>query len=161
MRVQRLLTLETFPAGVHGRPVGGGDQVLMYWTYDCEVSDTPVFPLTWDPYLPDITLRGMAVMVPGLSSYFDPMPKPFVDGGYYTKTPENRPLIGPLEVTGAYICSAFSGFGIMAACASGELLAAHVTGAKLPAYAAAFQPDRYDDPDYQALLATWDASGQL
>ena len=27
--------LEEFPAGVHGRPVGAGDQVLMYWTYDC------------------------------------------------------------------------------------------------------------------------------
>ena len=64
--------LETFPAGVHGRPVGGGDQVLMYWTYDCEAADTPEFPLTWDPYLPDLTLRGMAVMVPGLTSYFDP-----------------------------------------------------------------------------------------
>ena len=153
--------LETFPAGVHGRPVGGGDQVLMYWTYDCEASDRPQFPLTWDPYLPDITLRGMAVMVPGLASYFEPMPKPYVDGGYYTKTPENRPLIGPLAVSGAYICSAFSGYGIMAACASGELLAAHVTGGELPHYAAAFRPDRYDDGDYQRLLETWDASGQL
>lgn len=154
--------LETFPAGVHGRPVGaGGDQVLMYWTYDCAVSDEPEFPLTWDPYLPDVTLRGMAVMVPGLKSYFDPMPKPYVDGGYYTKTPENRPLIGPLDVTGAYICSAFSGFGIMASCASGELLAAHVTGKALPDYAPAFDPARYKDPAYQRLVDNWDASGQL
>jgi glycine/D-amino acid oxidase-like deaminating enzyme len=153
--------LARFPAGVHGRPVGAGDQVLMYWTYDCPQDDQPSFPLTWDPYLPEITLRGMSVLVPGLAAYHDPMPKPYVDGGYYTKTPENRPLIGPLPVPGAYVCSAFSGFGIMASCAAGELLAKHVTGAALPHYAAAFSPARYDDPAYRKLLETWDDTGQL
>jgi glycine/D-amino acid oxidase-like deaminating enzyme len=153
--------LAAFPWGVHGRPVGAGDQVLMYWTYDCPQDDAPRFPLTWDPLLPEITLRGMAVLVPGLSAYFDPMPKPYVDGGYYTKTRENRPLIGPLPVPGAYVCSAFSGFGIMASCAAGELLAKHVTGAALPGYAPAFHPNRYDDPAYRTLLESWDATGQL
>ena len=153
--------LEEFPAGVHGRPVGAGDQVLMYWTYDCTPQDDPTFPLDWDPYLPDITLRGMARLVPGLERYFDPMPKPFVDGGYYTKTEENRPLIGPLGVPGAFVCAAFSGFGIMASCASGELLANHVAGMGLPAYADAFDPARYRDPSYRKLLETWDSSGQL
>ena len=153
--------LGRFPAGVHGRPVGAGDQVLMYWTYDCTQQDAPSFPLTWDPDLPEITLRGMAVLVPGLSAYFDPMPKPYVDGGYYTKTPENRPLIGPLPVPGAYVCSAFSGFGIMSSCAAGELLARHVTGGPLPGYAPAFHPGRYDDPAYRKLLETWDDTGQL
>ncbi len=153
--------LAEFPSGVHGRPVGAGTQVLMYWTYECRSDETPAFPLTWDPNLPEITLRGMSVLVPGLTAYFDPMPKPFVDGGYYTKTPENRPLIGPLTVPGAYICSAFSGFGIMASCAAGELVAQHVTGARLPNYAAALSPSRYDDPAYRKLLDTWDTSGQL
>ena len=152
---------ETFPAGVHGRPVGAGDQLLMYWTYDCESSSTPVYPMEWDPFLPEITLRGMAVLVPGLRQYLDPMPKPYVDGGYYTKTPENRPLIGPLDVPGAFVCSAFSGFGIMASCASGELLAQHVTGSNLPSYAPAFDPARYKDPAYRELVENWDASGQL
>ena len=153
--------LAEFPAGVHGRPIGAGDQLIMYWTYDCPQLDAPVFPLSWDADLPEITLRGMAVLVPGLAAYFDPMPKPYVDGGYYTKTRENRPLIGPLPVPGSYICSAFSGFGIMASCAAGELLARHVTGAQLPGYAAAFQPDRYADPAYVKLLETWGDSGQL
>ena len=152
---------ETFPAGVHGRPVGAGNQVLMYWTYDCESSNAPVYPMELDPFLPEITLRGMAVMVPGLRQYLDPMPKPYVDGGYYTKTPENRPLIGPLDVPGAFVCSAFSGYGIMASCASGELLAKHVTGSDLPSYAPAFDPARYKDPDYQELVENWDTSGQL
>ena len=153
--------VKTFPAGVHGRPVGAGDQVLMYWTYDSESGDTPIYPLEWDPFLPEITLRGMAVLVPGLRQYFDPMPKPYVDGGYYTKTPENRPLIGPLDLPGAYVCGAFSGFGIMASCASGELLAKHVTGGVLPSYAPAFNPTRYKDPTYQELVKNWDVSGQL
>ena len=153
--------LETFPAGVHGRPIGAGDQVLMYWTYDCAPQDEPTFPLDWDPYLPEITLRGMAVLVPGLERYFDPMPKPYIDGGYYTKTEENRPLIGPLDVPGSFVCSAFSGFGIMASCASGELLAQHVTGGTLPSYAPAFVPQRYNNPKYWAFLKNWDSNGQL
>ena len=48
--------------------------------------------------------------------------RPYVDGGYYIKTRENRPLIGPLPVEGAYVSGAFSGFGVMASCAAGELV---------------------------------------
>ena len=74
---------------------------------------------------------------------------------------ENRPLIGPLPVAGAYIYGALSGYGLMAACAGGELLAAHVTGRALPGYAPAFLPARYDDPAYRERLAAWGATGQL
>jgi glycine/D-amino acid oxidase-like deaminating enzyme len=70
-------------------------------------------------------------------------------------------LIGPLPVEGAYIIGALSGFGIMAGCGAGELLAAHVTGGALPSYARSFLLERYEDPDYQALLDDWDESGQL
>ena len=153
--------LETFPAGVHGRPIGVGDQLLMYWTYDCERSLVPTFPLDWDPFLPEVTLRGMAVMVPELGVYLDPMPKPYVDGGYYTKTADNRPLIGPLRVPGSYVCGSFSGFGIMASCAAGELLAGHVTGKALPKYADAFRVERFDDPSYCQRIEGLAASGQL
>ena len=153
--------LKNFVPGVHGRPIGAGDQVLMYWTYDCHADLYPEFPIDWDPYLPEITLRGMSVMVPGLKEYFDPMPRPYVDGGYYTKTEENRPLIGPLEVPGAFVCSAFSGFGIMASCGAGELLAQHVMGAVLPNYAKAFLPSRYNDPVYRESIKDWVVDGQL
>jgi glycine/D-amino acid oxidase-like deaminating enzyme len=103
----------------------------------------------------------MARMVPGLEGYFDPMPKPFVDGGYYTKTADNRPLIGPLNVPGTYVCGAFSGYGIMAACGAGELLAAHVLEATLPAYAGAFEPRRFDDETYLRRIDGLAGSGQL
>jgi glycine/D-amino acid oxidase-like deaminating enzyme len=151
--------LAEFPVGVHARP-SGGDSVLLYWTLDTERVE-PVFPQTWDPATPEILLRGMSVAVPGLAAYFQHLPKPFVDGGYYAKTEENRPLIGPLPVEGAYITGAFSGFGIMAACAAGELLAAHITGADLPDYADAFRLERYQDAAYLQGFSGLDGGGQI
>jgi glycine/D-amino acid oxidase-like deaminating enzyme len=155
--------LEPFPSGPHGVPEGtpGSSIQLCLWTYDVETLE-PVVPLPpLDPHYFEVVLRGLSRMVPGLRDYFDRLPRPVVDGGYYAKTQENRPLIGPLPVEGAYMVCALSGFGIMAGCAAGELLAAHVTGADLPSYAPWFLLDRYEDPEYQALLADWDESGQL
>jgi glycine/D-amino acid oxidase-like deaminating enzyme len=155
--------LDEFPSGVHMRPEGGRDSpiLLVLWTYDTDPVE-PVFPLPpCDPYFPEIVLRGLSTMIPGLRAYFDRAPRPVVDGGYYTKTQENRPLIGPLPVEGAYVIGALSGFGLMAACASGELLAAHLTGSELPHYAPAFALARYEDPEYQQLLESWDETGQL
>ncbi len=154
--------LRTFPTGVHARPEGGADShiLLILWTYDAEPVE-PVWPLTFDPHYPEIALRGLAVMIPELKVYFGRAAKPVVDGGYYTKTRENRPLIGPLPVEGAYVIGALSGYGLMAACAAGELLAAHLTHSALPRYAPAFMLERYADPEYQRLLENWSESGQL
>jgi glycine/D-amino acid oxidase-like deaminating enzyme len=155
--------LEPFPSGPHGVPEGGrGSQVqLVLWTYDVETME-PVVPLPpLDPHYFEVVLRGLSQMIPGLRAYFDKLPRPVVDGGYYAKTQENRPLVGPLPVEGAYLVGALSGFGIMAGCAAGELLAAHVAGEELPSYAPRFLLERYADPEYLHLLETWDASGQL
>jgi len=154
--------LAPFPGGVHARPEGPAESpmALMLWAYDAApVAET--WPLEFDPAFPDVVLRGLATMLPALQAYWGRAPRPSVDGGYYTKTRENRPLVGPLPVAGAYVIGALSGFGLMAAAACGELLAAHVTGGALPSYAPAFAPARYADPDYQARLATWDSTGQL
>jgi len=152
--------LNTFPAGVHGRPDGMGDTMLLYWPYHCDPV-TPVFPVEWESSYPEIVLRGMSVMVPALAQYFERMPGLYLDGGYYTKTAENRPLVGPLPVPGMYAMGAFSGFGIMAALGAGELLTQHICGDALPSYAARFTLARYADPHYQALLEDWPDSGQL
>jgi glycine/D-amino acid oxidase-like deaminating enzyme len=155
--------LDEFPAGVHFRPEGlGQSQVLLIlWTYDVEVKE-PAFPPVFDQAYAEIVLRGLSRMVPGLSVYFNHMGKPSVDGGYYCKTQENRPLIGPLPVEGAYLIGALSGFGVMACQAAGELLAAHVSGSTLRDYSADFLLERYDDPSYSKFLAQIDASsGQL
>jgi glycine/D-amino acid oxidase-like deaminating enzyme len=155
--------LEPFPSGPHGVPEGGvGSQIqLILWTYDVETME-PVVPLPpISPHYFEVVLRGLSRMLPGLQAYFDRLPQPVVDGGYYAKTRENRPLIGPLPVEGAYIIGALSGFGIMAACSAGELLASHMTGSELPPYYPAFLLERYEDPEYQELLENWDESGQL
>ena len=155
--------IEQFPSGVHFRPEGSqSSQILLaIWTYDVEerrVEIPPKFP----PEYAEIILRGLVNMVPGLAVYLDRMPQPYIDGGYYCKTAENRPLIGPLRIEGTYVYGAISGFGIMAGMAGGELLAAHVTGSQLPSYAPAFELSRYEDPVYQSFLAEMDSSsGQL
>ena len=154
--------LNEFPSGVHARPEGGAasPMFLVLWTYHTEHVE-PVLPIRFDPHYPEIVLRGLSTMLPSLQTYFGKTPRLTMDGGYYTKTQENRPLIGRLPVEGAYVIAALSGYGIMASCAAGELLAAHVTGGKLPHYAPAFALERYQDPAYQELLKNWGASGQL
>ena len=155
---------EPMPAGIHLRPEGyrNNQTVLMLWDYHSSHHyDVPELPLPDDPFYPEVVMRGMVRLAPALAQYLDRLPPVYVDGGYYTKTAENRPLIGPLPVEGAYVNSALSGYGLMAAPAAAELLASHITGGELPSYERAFRLDRYHDPAYQALLANWGSTGQL
>ena len=154
--------LDELPAGLHTRPEGGeGSQtILILWPYHTPVVE-PHWPIPEDPYYPEVLVRGLTRMLPRMQTYLGRLPRPVVDGGYYTKTTENRPLIGPLPSEGAFMIGALSGFGIMAACAGGDLLAKHVSGSPLPEYAPAFALDRYKDPAYLAMLESWQSSGQL
>jgi glycine/D-amino acid oxidase-like deaminating enzyme len=152
--------LAKFPPGVHARPEGSGTSLLLLFNYDLDETDV-AFPLPETAHYAEIALRGMSTMVPALKAYFGSAGRPHIDGGYYIKTRENRPLIGPLPVEGTYISGAFSGFGVMAACAGGELLARHVCEGTLPAYAPAFLLSRYQDPEYCQLLQHWGDGGQL
>ena len=153
---------ESFPSGAHTRPEGSSESqtLLMLWEYNTRLME-PVFPPPLDDQYSEIALRGLSTMLPGLREYFGRAPRPLIDGGYYVKTRENRLLAGPLPVQGAYLIGAVSGYGIMAACAAGELLASHITGNDLLSYAPAFSLSRYDDPEYQKTLAKWGDSGQL
>jgi glycine/D-amino acid oxidase-like deaminating enzyme len=130
------------------------------YNYNNKPTDV-VFPLPEEANYAEIALRGMSTMVPALGAYVARGTRPRVDGGYYIKTRENRPLIGPLAVEGAYLSGAYSGFGVMAACAGGELLAHHVMEGALPDYAPAFLLSRYRDDQYCRLLETWGDGGQL
>lgn len=155
---QRLLS--PLPAGAHFRPYGGpgSDVVLMLWERWHEGVHAPsepppvdVSPLLDHEWYPDVCIRGMSTFVPALRQYFDGSAASasaekadaaaaarrtaVVDGGYYMRTRENIPLIGPApgpygegSVEGAFLAGGVSGFGIMAAHAAGELAALHVTG---------------------------------
>jgi sarcosine oxidase subunit beta len=152
----------SLPGGAHTRPEGGSESrtILMLWDYHGRKME-PVFPLPLDDQYFEVVLRGLSAMLPGLRAYIGHAPRPKVDGGYYVKTPENRLLVGPSPVEGAYLIGAVSGYGIMSACAAGELLAAHVTGSALPPYAGAFALARYQDAKYRIELADMGDRGEL
>jgi glycine/D-amino acid oxidase-like deaminating enzyme len=152
--------LGAFPAGIHLRP-RGVRSVLGIWTYDTRIerpSSQPVFPRRYA----DIVLRGLTVMIPDLHRYVASAAEALVDGGYYCKAPDNRPVIGPTAIAGVYVLGALSGFGIMGAQAGAELVAAYLLEQPLPDYAAAFHPARFTDPLYRRTLGALDTDrGQL
>jgi glycine/D-amino acid oxidase-like deaminating enzyme len=133
--------LGELPPGAHLRPEGSGASpiALLLWEYRERYLE-PAWPLPLDPLFTETVLRGAAAVLPALQRYLGRLSRPVLDGGYYTQTPANQPLIGPLPVEGAFVLGALSGFGVMAACAAAELLAAHLTGSPLPGYAGAFHP---------------------
>jgi glycine/D-amino acid oxidase-like deaminating enzyme len=152
----------TLAAGAHCRPDGPADGaiVLGLWEYRTDVR-TPTFPIPEDPMYPELVMRGLATMVPVVGGYLDHLPQPYVDGGYYTKTSENRPLIGPVGPRGSFVVGALSGYGVMAAPASGELVARQALGLELPDYADFLSLDRYSDVDYRRVLDLMEDQGQL
>ena len=154
--------LEEMPIACHGRPEGGTGSpwVLALWEYHRKVIE-PVWPLPDDPLYGEVVIRGLAAMFPAMAQYLDHMPQTVVDGGYYTKTVENRPLAGPLQTDGAYVIGALSGFGVMAACGTADLVAARITGTPLPDYAPAFTLERYEDPAYRREIETLTETGQI
>jgi sarcosine oxidase subunit beta len=153
--------LGELPAGVHFRPEGGhgSKAVILLWNQHCPPV-APVEPLPEDPLHVPLVVRGIARALPAFAVYRDHARRPRADGGYYTKTRENRPLIGPLGVPGAWLLGALSGFGVMASPAAGELLADQILGRPTPAWSRSFRLDRYQDPDYLRAIAATDA-GQL
>ena len=95
--------LGTFPPAVHLRP-RGARSILGIWTYDTRIGPATFPPVFAREYF-DIVIRGLAVMIPDLAAYVGAGASAIVDGGYYCKAPDNRPLIGPTSIEGVY-CSA-------------------------------------------------------
>ena len=107
-------------------------------------------------------LRAASRLNPALGEYLGRLPRAARHyGGYYTMTPENWPLIGPTRTPGGFMAVALSGYGTMAACATGALCAAWMTGAKLPGYARELSTARYADPALMAALAAPGGKGIL
>ena len=154
---------EELPGAVHCRPEGGdkGSWVKLGWAYNS--ASAPVsFTPTFDDQFPEIVLRGAARLNPSLRAYYGQLPRNMVHyGGYYTLTKENWPLLGLTEIDGFYLAGALSGFGSMAACASGDLLARHVLGMDLPDYANMLSPLRYQNPEIVGIMNAQQSRGIL
>ncbi|MEM7348806.1 MAG: FAD-dependent oxidoreductase, partial [Chloroflexota bacterium] len=155
--------LERFPGGLHIKPEGTGDSTWLKlgWAFN-QSKEIPQWERQANPEFPDIVMRGASKLIPGLKAYINNLPQPVVQyGGYYTKTRENLPLIGPTNISGMFLATAFSGFGTMASCGAGELIAAWVAGTTLPPYAKQLSLSRYDDPAFIKTVADIEAQGEL
>ena len=151
------------PGGTHCRPEGGehGRWVKLGWAYNTTATQASREPVL-DDLFPEIVLRGAARLNPGLKQYYERLPvRRSHYGGYYTMTEENWPLIGALNTPGAWVISALSGFGSMAACAAGELCAQALIGTTLPEYATQLSLDRYQDDALMEQLRAMARTGSL
>jgi len=140
---------ERLPPGVHLRPYPNGYLLMLWdWVHSDKEEESPSEEISYYDLYPEVVLRGLSVAIPGLKPYLDKMPKTMIDGGYYTKSIDNKPLIGPGNIKNLYICTGLSGYGIMGAAGAGELLAKYVSQSSVPDYAAHFLPYRFSDPEY-------------
>ena len=106
---------------------------------------------------PDTVVRGASRLNPRLAAYIGRLPRGVRHyGGYYTMTDENWPLIGPMQAPGAFVAGALSGYGSMAACATGSICAAWVMGGRIPEYARSLSPERRSNAGLMAQLAALD-----
>ncbi|MFT5139222.1 MAG: glycine/D-amino acid oxidase-like deaminating enzyme [Lysobacterales bacterium] len=153
--------LNEFSGGLHIKPVSF-DQIKLGWAFNRE-STEPVWQPADDFDFPNVVLRGASRFIPGLAAYVDQVPTPIHQiSGYYSRTKENWPVIGPLaEHANLFTIAALSGFGTMAACASGDLLAQWMLGLEKPGYARHFHPERYKDPEIMAEIEAIESDGQL
>lgn len=155
--------LAPMPGGVHCRPDGAetGRWIKLGWAFNTRATD-PHGPEPVDPHFPDLVLRAASRLHPALAAYLGHLPRGAHHyGGYYAMTEENWPLIGPMQTPGAFMAGALSGFGTMAACASGALCAAWVSGGTLPGYAHPLSAARYDDAAIMTELAAQKSRGVL
>lgn len=135
------------PGAIHCRPDGGdsGSWIKLGWAYNAapaQVSWTP--PL--DPRFPEIVVRGASRLHPALRAYHKSLPRQMHHyGGFYTRTADNWPLIGPMGPEGAFMACGLSGHGTMAACATGELVAQWVAGTPSADWAIPFTMARFTD----------------
>src|SRR5262249_6070427 len=105
---------------------------------------------------------GASRLNPRLRAYVGRLPRgAHRYGGYYAMTDENLPLIGPTTISGAFVAGALSGFGTMAACATGALCAAWAAGGPRPALADALSLGRRQDPALMAELTRLSARSVL
>jgi len=152
--------LNEFPAGLHIKPEGASN-IKLGWAYNV-TAEQPKWETADDFDFPNITLRGASRFIPTLQPYVDEPPTPIIQFcGYYTRTPENLPLIGPLEIEGLFTVSALAGYGTMTACSAGELCADWILDSDLPDHAKYFHPDRYSNAVLMDEINSIKSDGQL
>ncbi|QKX06745.1 FAD-binding oxidoreductase [Aquimarina sp. TRL1] len=154
--------LQKFPGGLHIKPDGGG-RIKMGWAFQTRKEHPHWTPQYTFSHFPNVVLKGASRFIPALSEYENQLPTPLTQySGYYTRTEENWPLIGPTERTNVFVVGALAGFGTMTACGAGELCANHVLGeTSLPVYSDYFHPSRYHNSSMIREMKLSMSDGQL
>lgn len=155
--------LQPMPGGIHCRPDGAedGKWIKLGWAYN-EHQTNPRNEDPTDPQFPDSVIRAASRLHPKLEAYIGRLPRSAHHyGGYYTMTAENWPLIGPMRTQGAFMAGALSGFGTMAACATGSICAAWAAGGEVPSYARSLSLSRYEDAALMSELSALSSRGVL
>lgn len=132
------------PAGVHIKPdaSAGPEAIKLGWARDQTPLEPEVDP-TCPVGFPVEVLDRASTIVPGLGAYLERMPEILAhDGGFYARTQDGLPLIGPLDVDGMFVVAGFAGFGSMMAAAAGELAAGWVLGGAGTDLSRSFDPRR-------------------
>lgn len=149
--------------GIHCRPDGAetGKWIKLGWAFNQQTGD-PHGAEPADDYFPDIVLRAASRLQPALQAYIGRLPRGAHHyGGYYTMNEENWPLIGPMATPGVFVAGALSGFGTMAACATGSICADWVMEGEQASYAGMLSRERYSAPSFMAGLAALQSRGVL
>ncbi|CAK9077504.1 unnamed protein product, partial [Durusdinium trenchii] len=120
------------PGGQHLRPCGNG-RVLLLWEHlhrHVPVPEDPEMPISdFLEMYPELCVRGLKEMVPGLGGYVEGLGKDTsVDGGYYTVMPDGRPLVSPHGASNAYVCGGMGTYGLMGSPAAGAECAQEADG---------------------------------
>jgi glycine/D-amino acid oxidase-like deaminating enzyme len=153
--------LEQFPGGLHIKPEGEG--IKMGWAFN-RVNELPKWERSSLDLFPQVVLKGASRLIPQLAEYEHNIPAPLIEyAGYYTRTKENWPLIGPTDVSDVFVIGALSGFGTMTGCAAGQLCAQYILNdnAPLPEYAPYFHPNRYENSKILQKIIESQSDGQL
>ncbi|NUQ38096.1 MAG: FAD-binding oxidoreductase [Caldilineales bacterium] len=127
--------------GAHWRPEGPG--AALAWA-EPEPPSPPEVVVSPDPGFPFRVLEGVYRLSPFWLQVAESLKRDqvFLHAGQYTVTPDHNPLIGPVPgQEELWINSGFSGHGVMAAPAAGQLLADLIAGRR-PAAANPFALDR-------------------
>ncbi|PQJ81458.1 NAD(P)/FAD-dependent oxidoreductase [Polaribacter glomeratus] len=152
--------LQEFPGGLHIKPETEG--IKLGWAFQTESEIPEWHPKNFDLF-PQAVLKGASRFIPELAAYEEDIPTPIIEyAGYYTRTKENWPIIGPTKEKNVFVVGALAGYGTMSACAAGELCANHILKSiDLPSYAEYFHPLKYENPKIMNLINNLKSDGQL
>lgn len=152
--------LDEFPGGLHIKPESG--KIKLGWAFNTRSAQPRWKPSTLELF-PQVVLKGASRFIPQLMEYQKNIPTPIIQyAGYYTRTKENFPLIGPTEMPNVFLVGALAGYGTMGACAAGELCAKYILNeTELPDYSRYFHPLRYEDSELMNEINHSMSDGQL